>query len=65
MITVDGAGPVAADELGPEDVRLLSVLLEHLPASKASAVAARLTGKNKRELYAQALKLGAQTGPES
>ncbi len=65
VITVEGAGPVAADELGPEDVRLLSVLLEHLPASKASAVAARLTGKNKRELYAQALKLGAQTGPES
>ncbi|MDJ0891119.1 MAG: 16S rRNA (cytidine(1402)-2'-O)-methyltransferase [Gammaproteobacteria bacterium] len=65
VITVEGAGPVATDRLGPEDVRLLSVLLEHLPASKASAVAARLTGKKKRVLYAQALELGSQTGRKS
>ncbi len=58
VVMVEGACLGAPASVGPDDVRLLTVLLEYLPASKAAAAAARLTGKSKRLLYARALQLG-------
>lgn len=58
VVMVEGADPAPPETVSPDDIRLLTVLLEHLPASKAAAAAARLTGKKKRLLYDQALQLG-------
>ena len=57
VLVVEGAKPVATEAVGADDVQLLAVLLDYLPASKAAAVAARLVGKRKRLLYDKALEL--------
>ncbi len=57
VLVVEGAKPVASEAVSAEDVQLLAVLLDYLPASKAAAVAARLVGKRKRLLYDKALEL--------
>lgn len=57
VVMVEGADPVLPETVSPDDVRLLTVLLDYLPASKAAAAAARVTGKKKRVLYDKALGL--------
>jgi 16S rRNA (cytidine1402-2'-O)-methyltransferase len=42
---------------------LVRALLEELPASRAARVAARVTGRPRKELYDLALALGAKPGP--
>jgi 16S rRNA (cytidine1402-2'-O)-methyltransferase len=50
---------------GHEAMRTLMVLLESLPAGQAAALAAKLTGRTKDELYALALELKASHGGRS
>lgn len=56
VVIVHGAAPVS--DYGDEDAsKLLAVLLEELPLKKAAALAAKITGRKKNELYSLGLKL--------
>jgi len=55
VVVVRGAQPTAANVVDAE--RVLRVLLEALPVSQAAALAARITGGKKNELYEEALRL--------
>jgi 16S rRNA (cytidine1402-2'-O)-methyltransferase len=56
VIMVHGA-PAAAGRDAQEVERVLAVLCEELPPSRAAAVAARLTGAARNSLYARAMEL--------
>lgn len=56
VIVVQGAPAADAGTITPEAERLLSLLLEDLPAKKAAKLVARITGLNKRQLYETAIK---------
>jgi 16S rRNA (cytidine1402-2'-O)-methyltransferase len=57
VLVVEGAHakPAAADQADAR--RVLEILLEDLPVKQAAALAAKITGGRKNELYALALKL--------
>jgi len=55
VVVIEGAAAAAAD--AAESKRVLGVLLEHLSVRDAAAVAAELTGRGRKELYALALEL--------
>lgn len=57
VVLVAGAPPPAADAPDPEARRLLEALLDELPAARAAALVARLTGLKKKNLYTLALEL--------
>jgi 16S rRNA (cytidine1402-2'-O)-methyltransferase len=58
VLIVEGAGD-GRDSAASEATRTLEILLEELPVSQAAALAARLTGARKNELYQRALELKA------
>ena len=58
------AAPAASEVDTPETRRILAALLGELPASRAVAVAARLTGLRKKPLYELALTLGGRRDSE-
>jgi 16S rRNA (cytidine1402-2'-O)-methyltransferase len=64
VIVVEGRPPARSDQLDAEDDRLLAALLEELPAAAAARLAARLTGKRRRALYARAVELAARARPQ-
>jgi 16S rRNA (cytidine1402-2'-O)-methyltransferase len=57
VVVVAGCEPAAARAVGPEEERVLRVLLEALAPSAAAPLAARLTGAPRRALYARALAM--------
>ena len=59
VVLLQGAHERADDE--HELSALLSVLVDELPVKQAAAIASRLTGVNKNELYRQALSLKEQS----
>lgn len=58
VILTAGAEPGDTEADVAEQDRVLGLLLAHLPASKAAAVAARITGARKNALYRRALAAG-------
>ena len=44
-----------SDDVSPEAVRVLDILLEALPVKQAASLAARITGEKKNRLYQLAL----------
>ena len=60
VIVVEGREPTPAEDVGPDDDRVLRVLLKELPASTAATLAAQLTGKPRRALYARAVELSGE-----
>ncbi len=60
VVVVAGApgGPAASDEVAAR--RVLLALLEELPAGRAAAVAARITGLGRKVLYEMALELAGR-----
>ncbi|QQS55137.1 MAG: 16S rRNA (cytidine(1402)-2'-O)-methyltransferase [Candidatus Competibacteraceae bacterium] len=61
VVIVQGAPPAASEAETAETRRLLVALLAELPASRAAAVAAKLTGLRKKALYDLALALGSDS----
>jgi 16S rRNA (cytidine1402-2'-O)-methyltransferase len=58
VLVVEGAASeISADRVDGD--ALLRVLVEELPPGQAASIAARLTGRSRNALYAQALALGA------
>lgn len=59
VLLVEGASAGAADAIDADAQRILKVLLEELPLSQASSLAAKLTGLPKKPLYQLGLTLGS------
>ena len=57
VIIVRGASDVDLDGDDQEQLRVLSILLEDLPGKQAAALAAKITGGNKKQLYQLAVEL--------
>jgi 16S rRNA (cytidine1402-2'-O)-methyltransferase len=57
VVVVEGA-PVAAPDESVDPKALMRALAEALPPGQAAAIAARLTGRPRKELYDEALALG-------
>ena len=64
FVLVAQGAPAASEVDTPETRRILAALLGELPASRAVAVAARLTGLRKKPLYELALTLGGRRDSE-
>jgi 16S rRNA (cytidine1402-2'-O)-methyltransferase len=62
VLLVHPAAAEAPDRRQAEGERVLALLLEELPASQAARLAARISGAQRRELYAAALRLGGGEG---
>lgn len=58
VLVVAGARPQAHEVLTPEVLRILTVLLAHMPVKQAASITAEITGEKKNRLYEAALKLG-------
>ena len=59
MLVVEGAGDSAPDEATQD--KTLAALLEELPLKQAVALAVKITGGNRNDLYRRALLLKAQS----
>lgn len=57
FVVLVGGAQVDDSRLDPESERILQLLLEELPLKQASALAAKITGRKKNQLYQYALSL--------
>jgi 16S rRNA (cytidine1402-2'-O)-methyltransferase len=57
VVLIAGAEPEQPQEIGPEEERMLTLLLAELPIKKAAAITASITGHKKKALYDRALEL--------
>jgi 16S rRNA (cytidine1402-2'-O)-methyltransferase len=57
VLVVAGRDDHTIDEDEPRTLEILALLLDELPASRAAALTARITGGRKRELYEAALRM--------
>lgn len=62
VLLVEGAGEEGGASRAAEVERVLTLLLEELPVKQAAALAARITGEKKNQLYKRALEM--KTGDE-
>lgn len=60
VLLVAGAEAVTSSAVGVEPDALLEILLEELPLKQAVALAARITGAGRNELYKRALEISGQ-----
>jgi len=60
VIVVQGAPEAEEGPDGGDSDRVLAALLEELPVSQAARLAAKLTGRSRKELYDRALALAAK-----
>jgi 16S rRNA (cytidine1402-2'-O)-methyltransferase len=57
VVLIAGAEPEELQDIGPEEERMLTLLLAELPIKKAAAITAAITGHKKKALYDRALEL--------
>jgi len=57
VVLIEGAEPEQLQDIGPEEERMLTLLLAELPIKKAAAITAAITGHKKKALYDRALEL--------
>ncbi len=60
VLLIEGAPATAADVSGAQADRVLRILLEEVSVKQAAALAARLTGLGRNELYQRALALAGE-----
>src|SRR5579872_5385083 len=60
VLLLGGAEAVSSPAVGVEPDALLEILLEELPLKQAAALAARITGVGRNELYKRALEISGQ-----
>ena len=60
VLLLAGAETAASPAVGIEPDALLKILLEELPLKQAAALAARITGSGRNELYKRALEISGQ-----
>lgn len=57
VVLIEGAEEEQLHDIGPEEERMLTLLLAELPIKKAAAITASITGRKKKALYDRALEL--------
>lgn len=57
FVVLVGGAEADESQIDPESERILRLLLEEMPVKQAAALAARITGKKKNQLYQHALSL--------
>ena len=57
VVLIEGAEEEQLPDVGPEEERMLTLLLAELPIKKAAAITASITGHKKKALYDRALEL--------
>jgi 16S rRNA (cytidine1402-2'-O)-methyltransferase len=57
VLIVSGRSELQSDELAPDVVRTMKLLMQELPLKQASALTAKLTGEKKNRLYRMGLEL--------
>jgi len=57
VVLIEGAEEEQLHDIGPEEERMLTLLLSELPIKKAAAITASITGHKKKALYDRALEL--------
>ena len=57
VVLIEGAEPEQLQDIGPEEERMLTLLLAELPIKKAAAITAAISGHKKKALYDRALEL--------
>ncbi|MFT5930797.1 MAG: 16S rRNA (cytidine1402-2'-O)-methyltransferase [Oceanospirillaceae bacterium] len=57
VVLIAGAQPEELQDIGPEEERILTLLLAELPIKKAAAITASISGHKKKALYDRALEL--------
>ena len=57
VVLIEGAEEEQLHDIGPEEERMLTLLLAELPIKKAAAITASITGHKKKALYDRALEL--------
>lgn len=62
VVLVQGAARSETDTQDAEVVRILTILLQELPTKQAAALAAKITGHKKNELYRLGLSLSERDG---
>ena len=57
VLVIAGADDRSENAAGPDLERIVRILLQEMPASKAASLAARLTDATRREAYELAMRL--------
>ncbi len=65
VVLIDNAAGAVDERLNADDIDVIKLLLAEVSVKTAAAIAARITGKKKNEIYRAALEIAAEAADES